>query len=1582
MRKRLLKVSLLAITLLLSSTSARAQITPSRQRTYANLSKTTKTEKALRHEAFVKAHPQLFMGQDPAVKKHIRMTDFASAKTNLHVSAPRVTARPPLLAAGNIATIWANVNYDPNWPEDEDRSGVYSFNPIEPFNFNMLTEPLQYAFFRHGVQLKDGRLYGLYFVPSEDGPYYIVSDYDTNTWEGTSFEFDASDYSLYAQETAQAADGTVYGEFWNSNFNAHELATVDYSTGGEPVRSAAIATLNNYYVALGITSDNILYGIALDGNLYKITTDGTETLVGPTGVGVSYHVEGRDDPFYYYQTGEIDQTDNTFYWFGIDSTGVSGLYNVDLATGHANLIGDLEGKYAQGMVIPERDAAAGAPAEADTAYVERQSYKDHNVNIVFDVPTLSFDGTTQLTGEIGYSVYDVKPNADGKLYMKGKDVPGEEILSGTAAPGAHISQNVTINEDGYHQLYLVFKNNAGLSPAYNFNVVIGSDTPYPVRNLKETSDGQNITVTWDAPTETGIHNSEVDLDNIVYDVYRVANNDTVKVADGISATTFSDPFPATSSITYYIYGVQARVGSFASDTEWVSDGVVSGGAIDGSNWTIDINGNNWPIFDVLDVNNDGKTWSFSGEDAMSDFNSSEANDDWLVTPPIKLESSYIYTLSFSARNASQSYSNTIDVKYGSNVDYSSATTTADSAQALQYPIAEGIEPSDQWTHYSEEVSPSADGEYRFGFHDISPADRFHFYVDSISIKKGPNVSGPDSVNSLTVTPGAMGALTATVKFNIASTTVGGASLAKADSAVIYRDDDWIANVNGGNAGEEITYADNSVPTDGFHKYTVVSYTDGKGGRSNSSTAYIGIDTPTEPLNTVLYDKETSITAKWPAVPNKGANGGYVDPKSVSVSLYTINNNYVGDSITTSNAGANEVSFNQNTDVAASDPSSSTQELYTLAARANNQAGQSGFVQTSAIVVGPSIAAPFSESFAGGNIDNNFAWVEQPVYSDDTHNIAGWVLDTQSSDNDGGSAIWYPHQETDWFNYYDLEIKDGDVASINSPKINLRGTVNPRLYFDVKTIENEPAILKIIVATPDGTEHEAASYDLSNEGEGWTTLSADLTPYSSERYVIVKFRGVATGESPNVGLDNIYAFDQLSHNLAAFKFVTPRTVRAGRKATADVIVKNFGANPESNYKVTLYADNKAVDSVTVNNELGVMQNDTVTLSFPVAVNKEDVELRAEVKAASVDLDDDDNSTETYLATIMPSEYTKVSDLAAAAGKSDVNLTWTKPVMPQPTEVTEDFESYEPFATELGNWTLVDGDKGITGSIFGDYDYPGQGTPFAFDAFNPNAITSDFNVLENNPGFTPHSGNQFAAAFYVSKDDNFIDENNWLISPELSGKAQTIKFYAMNIAGDDDIEYDEKFDVLYSTTGVDTADFKLISNEVADGTVNSRRGANWKEISVDIPEGAKYFAIHHNSDPANSFVFGLDDITFEKGVAGANDSIISYNVYRDGELIGSVKSIGEALAFTDSEADDGSHIYNVTVLYLSNNGDINESGFSNDASIIVSGIDNIKANTDGTYNVYTIDGKTVMLNAKSLNGLTRGVYIINDKKYIVR
>ena len=75
-------------------------------------------------------------------------------------------------------------------------------------------------------------------------------------------------------------------------------------------------------------------------------------------------------------------------------------------------------------------------------------------------------------------------------------------------------------------------------------------------------------------------------------------------------------------------------------------------------------------FTVINCNNDKGTWSYYKDrdgSAMAryNYNSANAGDDWLITPPLKVEKGKTYTVKFKARSNSADFIERLEVKYGS-----------------------------------------------------------------------------------------------------------------------------------------------------------------------------------------------------------------------------------------------------------------------------------------------------------------------------------------------------------------------------------------------------------------------------------------------------------------------------------------------------------------------------------------------------------------------------------------------------------------------------------------------------------------------------------------------------------------------------------------------------------------------------------------------------------------------------------------------------------------------------------------------------------------------------------------------------
>lgn len=986
-------------------------------------------------------------------------------------------------------------------------------------------------------------------------------------------------------------------------------------------------------------------------------------------------------------------------------------------------------------------------------------------------------------------------------------------------------------------------------------------------------------------------------------------------------------------------------------------------------------------FTVINANNDDVTWSWGGRRfayqyaARTGYSSTNGNDDWLVTPAIHLTSDGVYNLTFKAKNQWAANPNTIEVKYGS----------AATVEGLTQTIMETATPGGDYAIYTFSVTPSADGDYYFGFHDnTAQANMGRLILDSIVVAKAASLNSPDSVTGLKVTPADKGALSATLSFAAPTKNIDGSALTGVDSLQVERDGVRIGALPQAAAGAQLTYTDSIVPTPGVHAYSVIPYAGGASGLKASAEAYIGQDVPTRAYNVRLVADGSNVRVTWNRFSTVGRNGGYVDPDSVKLIFYKlidVSTGYstytqVGDSIAASEPGATTALLPQNPEEVAT--AGAVQELYSVGVRAVNIVGQNDVYPSGSIVIGPSLPLPFAESFSQGRSDNGFAWTSRNSQANSRTDSAPWNYAIGlSSDDDSHCAIW---MSTD-----SRTILKGDAASINMAKVKLTGVTHPALTYNLYATASDSATFEVHVLKPNGTEDTLQTINLAaNEVEGWTAHVVDLSAYASESYVIVRFWGYSTGSNTRLGLDDIQIYDQRPYDLKVTGFTIPPRSTVGKTPQVAVSYQNIGQNPASGYSVVLYADGQPVDTATVADTLAVMASGTATLSLPIAVNKQYaangfVAVQASVNW-SLDGNTDNNSTAVDTVKVAASSYQRVTTLAASAdGSGNVALNWTAPAKAEPITETEDFEGYLPWATELGDWKLVDNSKGTGGYLFFNYSYPLEEKAFAYCAFNPNAMSTTRVVTDVWPGLKAHSGNQYAAAPNKYSNYEKVNSDEWLISPELSGKSQTISFFALNWVSTM-VNFNEKFDVLYSTKGNDPADFTLIESDVADGTAHSDSTANWKEFNVALPEGAKYFAIHHNSTADNVFLFGVDDITYTRLTPGANDSIIGYNLYRDSVKIASANSL--TLQAADKLAD-GTYTYNVTVLYQSPEGEVSESAFSNDATVTVTtGIDRIAANSEGKYNVFTFDGKLVLRNASTLRGLTPGLYIINGSKYVVR
>ena len=405
------------------------------------------------------------------------------------------------------------------------------------------------------------------------------------------------------------------------------------------------------------------------------------------------------------------------------------------------------------------------------------------------------------------------------------------------------------------------------------------------------------------------------------------------------------------------------------------------------------------------------------------------------------------------------------------------------------------------------------------------------------------------------------------------------------------------------------------------------------------------------------------------------------------------------------------------------------------------------------------------------------------------------------------------------------------------------------------------------------------------------------------------------------------------------------------ASISVGITNNGTGDvaASDYTVKLYNNSKLIDTAA-GKAIAAGASDTVSLKYtPQSDDPVDNLLYAVVDYAA-DENTADNQTKTVGVKMVKPEMPVVNDLKLNSADGANSLSWTRPDLSGSAAriVTDGFEDYDAFTLwDMGDWTLYDKDGYSVCCIQGT-SYPNMYEPMAFQVFNPDKVTTTTDGLSEI--FDPHSGSQYLIDFAAEDGAN----DDWLVSPKLSGNAQTISFYAKSVTNQYGLE---QFEVYASEDGTETYEMTRVMDE-------TKVPVKWTKFTVDLPEGTKYFAIRCVSDMR--FAFMLDDITYESAPKPLEVEFVGYNVYRDGKKLNNDPLTTPD--FTDNNPTAGATYY-VTVVY-----NVGESDASNIVGGMATGINEVGADAIGNADTYTIGG------IKTDESAGNGVYIRGGKKFV--
>ena len=939
------------------------------------------------------------------------------------------------------------------------------------------------------------------------------------------------------------------------------------------------------------------------------------------------------------------------------------------------------------------------------------------------------------------------------------------------------------------------------------------------------------------------------------------------------------------------------------------------------------------LFTVINANADDYTWNWNANYGAYYLYAEEDGDDYLISPAVNFEAGKNYKVVVNASCASSNYPEKFRVLVGKAASVEGLT---------QEVLATTVVDVKDSTDFEAEFAVAESGQYYVAVQALSDADMYRLNIHKISIEKGAEPTAPAAVTDFSVIPGLKGANWALVKFNAPAVAVNGSALTENMNINVLRNGEVIKTFEDVAPSVMTSFKDETAAA-GFNIYQIVaSNTSGAGLKSEKITVYVGFDVPTPVDEVKTTDLGNKIELSWEPVGSKGLNGGYVDPNQVDYLVYDVEyQEFMGmlfpvigelrDSVRNNTFSQIDINTNEG------------EQGYTeFVVITKNEVGEGG--QTNAALwTGAPYELPWFENFAGKSFHSMFDYDNLSLY-----------ISEDASDEDGVALKAMAEEEA-------------GAAFLATGKIDMKGAANPTLLFDVKNFATA-STLSIVGQKSDGTLATLLD-NVAGTSTEYTTVKVSLAGVKDNNYNRFYFNFNFGNLTDSILIDNIKIVDLYEHDVEV-SLTAPASIVAGNTAKLKMTVANNAENAANGFTLKLTANNKEIYNKTFNEALKAFSSIDVEAELKTTVFDEagDVTLKAEIVYGN-DLNPDNNEDEAVI-TVKEPAVAAPSDLAAVqSADNTVTLTWNAPAAGAPAEVTESFDNeavFVPFSIggitaeqhtgAFGDWSLYDG-NGIHVYGFQNTTFENASEVQAWQVANPSKISASF--AETYPA---HSGDQFLWSFCpADQDENGNDimpaADHWLISPELTGAAQTISFYARAITN----QYGaETFEVLASSTDKNPSSFTIV------GSAYSTEETEWTAFSAELPAGTKYFAIRHTAKD----IFGLlvDDVTYSVGsVAPA-----SFNIYVDAAAAGTATETTAEL----KNLTYGNHVFAVTAVYA--NGA--ESKPVTATLDVVNAINEI-LNSGKSFTIYTVDGKLINRQATSLKDL-KGAYIINNKKVILK
>lgn len=680
----------------------------------------------------------------------------------------------------------------------------------------------------------------------------------------------------------------------------------------------------------------------------------------------------------------------------------------------------------------------------------------------------------------------------------------------------------------------------------------------------------------------------------------------------------------------------------------------------------------------------------------------------------------------------------------------------------------------------------------------------------------PEVTGlsPKEAVDLTLVPDPMGALCGALSFTAPTEARDGTPLEGIFTGIIYRNGKEISRLDAV-AGQRLSYED-VLTRCGEYTYMVKFICGNNISEGVSCTGYIGVGIPKDVSSFSAEETLPGIIAfSWGPV-EENVSGYPVMSGNIT---YTIRAGYetIAEGLTGTSA------------MLGYPPEGMPQAITDFNIVAETRDGRSVTpCRTETMAVGQPYPMPYFEGFPEGSYTQGQC---MEVVEDENNRHATWfpyialVADEISPrTDDRGLMAFFASQA-------------GESSVLRTPKIHIDTDCNPYLSFWIYGTGNSDDLLEVSVG------EEILFTSTTGEHQGWTEMLVPLAAYTG-RDIRIAFKAISAGTALPVAIDDI----RVSHEpLTENKLVRvriPYEMERGKEYQAMARVRGAGISP-SGYALQVYQGETMLDSWQ-GEALGRNQEDLYEFSVTVPADA------ADTLGFTVVLTSDgqqEGNTSQVTSSIRPHGLPQASVTSAGVKEGVCSVSWNRVTLSdfEPRHIEESFESYGEFEiNNAGEWQFIDGDQSVViGIRDGYHGYPNMFEPMAFMVFDNR---DGFFPQIGSSTFSAHTGGQCmmsAAVDVVFGKDCHNDD--WMISPRLSGERQTVSFYARSSG----MLFPEEMEILISDSGTSRTDFRLV-------TALHKLPGSWTRYEFEAPEGTLYFALRHTG--YDQYMLFVDDVSF--------------------------------------------------------------------------------------------------------------------------